>query len=552
MRRIVSIHLPHWPVERLRQSRAGRTLPEAPLALVAESPRGILLHALNEPARLLGLGEGERLVDARARVPELVSQPADPAADAAALERLALWCGRYGAASNIEATLDEAGGDPRGIWIDISGVAHLFGGEAGLITDLARRLASFGLSARLGLASTHAAAFAMARQCLAASIEERIVRPRQERRALATLPIAGLDLEPATVLLLRRLGLKRIGDLYPLPRASLERRFPSAYAARAVLRRLDLALGLAPEALEPIRPPVRFLARRAFAEPLISTEGVGTAIAGLCAELCSELDAKGRGVRRLRLSAYRTDGSMLETAIGTSSPCNNAGHLLRLIEEKLDRIDAGFGLDAMALAVLRSEPMPAAQNVFAAARNAPLPPARLIDRLANRLGPANVCRPATRASHVPERAHAYVPILAEGVYEEERRGGAAGCTSHAGAGLIGSSTLERPHLLLPEPEPIEVIAEVPDGPPARFTWRCLPRRVLLAEGPERIAPEWWREIAQTPAARSRTRDYYRIEDEAGRRYWVFREGLHGRRGAEEDAGDGDDRVPRWFMHGLYG
>ena len=432
MKRIVSVFLPQWPIERLQRFAPERVPADRPFALVLSGRRGLALHAVNGRAFALGLKPGDRLADARARVPDLLSLPAEPAADRVALARLALWCGRYGAAVNIERVVapeeKAACEHPCGLWIDSTGVAHLYGGEPALLAHLGHRLASLGLSARLGLASSHAAALALARFSPARFSSARFssarfssdsapwaasALPDGAPAALASLPVEGLALAPASTLLLRRLGLKRIGDLYAIPRASLERRFPSRAAAAAVLARLDLALGDAPEALAPMRPIETFSARRAFAEPLISQAGLSAAVAALADELCQGLEAKGRGVRRLLLSAYRTDASVLEVRAGTSAPVRARAHLLRLLEGRLAGLDAGFGIDALVLAAPRTEPLAAVQQgLRSACAGARCSPALLIDRLANRLGVDNVCGLAAAQSHIPERAGRLVPALA--------------------------------------------------------------------------------------------------------------------------------------------
>jgi protein ImuB len=486
----------------------------------------------------------------RARVPGLVTQPADPAGDQAALEALCLWCGRYGPAVNTDA--------PRSLWIDISGVAHLFGGEARLLADLSRRLAAFGLTARLGLASTLAAAWAIARFSGAASLDRRIappITPSMTREhappaILANLPVAALRLDAAPLLLLRRLGLQRIGQLHALPRAALKRRFPAREAAHAVLNRLDQLLGIAPEPLAALRPPPQHVVRRAFSEPLMALDGMLAALGEATGELCAIFAAHHIGARRLTLTLYRSDGTCIEETAGFSAPTRQPGHLLRLLGDRLERLEdggtgrdgshlLGLGVDALVLAATRTQAQGAVQTGLLAAGRDPGvgdstgSVAPLIDRLANRLGAHRVHRLGARASHIPERAQVLVPALAPAENNPAR--------------LQPSQPRgpPRPCLLLSPPEPILVTAEIPEGAPAHFTWRRLARRVVLAEGPERIAPEWWRSLNHDSSqGGARTRDYYRLEDDGGARYWVFRDGLY-QEWEEEHA------PPRWYVHGLY-
>jgi protein ImuB len=512
MKRIVSVWLPLWPIERMRRAQPSLVPDAAPLALVEAGTHGIRITAVNMRAAREGVRIGQALADARAAFPGLATQPAEPRRDRTSLLRLARWCGRYGPNRNID-------GDD-GLWIDITGVAHLYGGEAQLIDDLIGRLSRFKLTVRAGLADTLGAAHALARFAPSPALAE---EGRAEAR-LAGLPIEALRLAPETVLLLKRLGLRRIGELYRLPRAALQRRFRSAKGVEAVLTRLDQALGVRAEPRRPLAEPPALFVQRSWPDPLISAEALEAETAILAQELCAHLSARGLGARRICLSLYRADGTVAEARAGLSVPSWAPEHMTALIGEKLAALDAGFGVDVMVLAAVQVE-KPGAQQAALAPRltGVRADAAQLVDRLANRLGPARVRRLEPRASHIPERAQAQVAALARP--QEISWSPATGPT--------------RPSLLLEKPEPIRVVAEVPEGPPARFVWRRVERRIVRAQGPQRIAPEWWDEIA---TKKSGTRDYYRIEDEGGAGYWVFREGLYGR----------DEELPRWFLHGLFG
>jgi protein ImuB len=514
MRRVVSVWLPAWPIERLARVTPAAVPDDKPLALVETGSHGIRITAVNARAAVEGARVGQALADARAALPALLSRPAEPRRDRAALLRLARWCGRYGPNRNID------GAD--GLWIDVTGVAHLYGGEAELLQDLCARLSGFGLAVRAGLADTLGAAHALARFARSPAIAP----PGETPALLAPLPVAALRLAPATEKLLRRLGLKGIGQLYALPRAALNRRFRSAQAAEAVLTRLDQALGVRSEPVRPLAEPPALFVQRPFADPLIASAGLEAETARLCDELCAVLDARGLGARQVSLSLYRADGTVAEVQAGMSFACRAPDHLLGLLSEKLAEIDAGFGVDALALAAVQVERRVAEQAGLTGRLDAARDPARLVDRLTNRLGADRVVRAEPRASHIPERTQACVPALGEKNRARQPAVWPAG-------------GLPRPAFLLARPEPIAVIAEIPEGPPARFTWRRVERRVKRAQGPQRIAPEWWGEIGTQK--KSRTRDYYRLEDEEGAGYWVFRAGLYG---AEEGA-------PAWFLHGLY-
>ena len=491
---------------------------ETPFALVETGVHGIRITAVNGHAAEHGVRIGQALADARAALPQLLTHSADRRRDRASLLLLARWCGRYGPNRNIS-------GDD-GLWIDVTGVAHLYGGEAELVRDLMERLLRFGLTVRVGLADTLGAAHALARYAPSPAIAS----AGGGKPHLAKLPVEALRLAPDTVLLLQRLGLKRIGDLYALPRAALQRRFRSAKGIEAVLTRLDQALGLREEPCQPLVEPPALFVHRAWADPLISAGQLEAEMQKLAKELSVHLAARGLGARRLCLSLYRADGTIAEARAGLSSPSWEAQHMTGLIGEKLAVLDAGFGVDAMVLAAVQVERPSGRQGVLSARLSDGVhkEATELVDRLVNRLGSDRVIRIAPRASHIPERAISRIPALAE--MQE--------------LPWPLSSGPQRPALLLDPPEPIHVLAEVPEGAPARFTWRRVAHRIVRAEGPQRIAPEWWEEII---AKRSGTRDYYRIEDEGGAGYWVFREGLYGR--TEEDGEENEG--PRWFMHGLF-
>jgi protein ImuB len=522
MKRIVSVFLPHLPIERLkRERRSTRPTPikdrsildRWPFALVGAEMRGLTLTAVNARAEGNGLYPGMGLPDARAICPHLLTLPAAPDRDAATLRALARLCVRY------SPTLNTYGDD--GLWLDVTGVAHLFGGEAELLASIAQEFFSLGFSAQLALAPTLGAAYALSRFRRASHI---IVPDGAIDAALAQLPVEALRLDPEVTRLLKRLGLKRIGQLYDLPRACLERRFHSKQAVEAVLLRLNQARGTKEEKRPPLFLPRRYEAALAFAEPLVSHEGIIALLELITAELCQKL-ARGRmGARKLRLCIDRADGSCTETETGLSAPSRELPHLLRLLQEKLVNLDMGFGVDRMGLAAFVAEPLPLTQVSLAESRDK-LSPEPLIDRLTNRLGAFAVRRLHSQASHLPERAQSIRTAFAPSSPWAQ----------------IEPAKPRRPTLLLADPEPLKVLAEIPEGPPARFTWRRLSRRVVKAVGPERIAPEWWRAL-KPGKTEQRLRDYYRIEDEEGHRYWVFREGLY------QESGE----TPAWYLHGVFG
>jgi protein ImuB len=516
MRRIVSVWFPLWQIERLRRAAPAAAPDDTALALVESGSHGIRITAVNAKAAADGVRVGQALADARAALPALASRPAEPHCDRAALLKLARWCGRYGPNRNVDG--------PDGIWIDITGVAHLYGGEERLLEDLSSRLSDFGLTARVGLSDTLGAAHALARF----AVPPALALSGEAEARIAPLPVEALRLTPETASLLKRLGLRRIGQLYRLPRAALQRRFRSSAIAEAVLARLDQALGAKSEPCRPLTEPPALFVQRSWPDPLISAETLEAETAQLATELCAVLDARGLGARRICLSLYRADGTVADVSTGMSFPCREPEHLMALLKEKLGALDVGFGVDVLVLAAEHVERKDVHQTVLGHHLNGSVhaDPALLVDRLTNRLGSARVSRLNARASHIPERAEVRTPALSE-------------CFRKKEATPSRRSGPPRPPFLLTAPEPIRVIADIPEGPPARFTWRRVDHRVVRAQGPERLAPEWWREIK---TEKSRTRDYYRIEDEGGAGYWVFREGFY----------DRDEAPPRWFVHGLFG
>lgn len=538
------------------------------------------LAAVNAAAGAGGLTPGLPLAEARALLPGLVTAPHEPEADARAVARLAAWCGRYSPWTAPCSTAEGEGRGPgggAGILLDVSGCCHLFGGEATLLEDLQARLAAFGYAARAAMADTIGAAWAMARFAASPAHPCVVVMPGSQRSAIAALPPGALRLPDSVVEVMDRLGLRRIEDLYPLTPAVMTPRFGPLAA-----RRLAQALGQEAEALSPRQPPPAHLVRQIFAEPISDAADIARSLDALLPRLCRELALAGRGARRLDLTAYRCDGSLQSLSLGTSRASREAKHLRRLFTERLAELDPGFGIEVMTLAAGRSDPLGARQMSLPVApqtgpaQTAPSAPQReadgktesvkaesskaeapaapppapseraigcapdgapdgaedlpdLVDRLGSRLGLAAVRRPQPRESHLPERA--FVLAAVEEAPPEKKASEKAASETGEDWTKTPKAAL-RPLRLLPRPEPVQVVALLPDHPPAQFRWRRVLHEVVRAEGPERLLGEWWQidpALGDEPP-----RDYFRVEDRDGRRYWLYR-----------SAGD-------WFLHGLFG
>jgi len=513
-----------WPITAWRAARPSP--PDAapdpavhkPFALVERTTHGLILHALNPAAHALGLKLHQSHADACAIVPELASAPADPVEDAKALRRLAGWMERY----SPFVSLDPSPGGLEGLFLDLTGGQHLFGGEAAMARAMLASLERLDVPARIAVADTPGAAWALARHGDATLT---LAPEGEAKTALAALPVAALRLDASAIQLLNRFGLRRIGALATLPRAALARRFQDAQALN-VLQRLDQALGTLPEPLTPVTAPTVYRVQRVFAEPMTNLEAVAIEAAALTERLALALERDGVGARRLHLTGFRVDGRTTGLDVRLAAASRRAAHLLRLFRDKgFEHLDLGFGIDALALTASVTEPLHARQTstladadqANAAARDA------LVDRLSARLGDGAVLAAHLAESWLPETAETLGPYASRSETPPDP--------------AVGT----RPILLFDPPEPIEAVAELPDSAPARFTWRRVARRVLRSSGPERLAPEWWK--AAGGCKPKRTRDYYRVEDDQGGRYWVFREGLY-------DGGDVDP-PPSWWMQGLF-
>lgn len=457
--------------------------------------------------------------------PALVVAEEDASADARLLKDIADWCQRYTPLVGLDA--------PDGVLLDIAGCVHLFGGETALIDGLMRRLRAFGFIAQVGIAGTIGAAHAMARYGQGYELGG-FITPGCERERLLSLPLSALRIEAETTAALGRVGFKRIGDIVDLPRAPLAARFGAG-----VLRQLDRALGLEDEPLTPLLPVAPYFAEQPFPEPIAREEDILAVTERLARRLAAMLERRGEGLRRVQLALFRTDGKVHRIEAGTSRPVRDAAEVRALFVERLaalaDPIDPGFGFDLARLNVVIAEAHAPQQIALEDSHDdADLGP--LVDRVSARLGARRVTQIIAQDSHIPEAAAVSLP--AQSARANEEHGWDAFRRFRAAAELS-----PRPLRLLTRPEPIEAVAGVPDGPPIRFRWRRALHEVTAAEGPERIEGIWWHDDgggAQENAQEKLARDYFRVEDVSGRRFWIFRAGLYH-----------DTTMPAWFLHGLF-
>ena len=504
----MSIWLPRLAINRW-QRQAGANADALATVLTTDGAHGPRITAVNDAAVRAGAVTGQRLVDARALSPDIVNFAADTDGDRKTLERLTLWSQRWGPWSMMD------GNDA--ILLDVTGATHLCGGALSLLDDIERRFGARGFQVRPAMGATAGAAWALSHY----GRRHDIADGDNPLLTLGSLPVAALRLEPDILTLLRRLGLKRINDLHAVPRESLARRFRNHRNPQTnPMIRLDQLLGKIPEPMVPIHridPP--HVSRR-LAEPILHRMLLDQIVCDLADDMVRELEAQRLGSRRLELRAYRVDGDVAVRLLELASATRDAVHIFRLFGAKLDDVDAGFGIDQVDLISTWSEPLALAQASLEGdhVKGTTLP--QMLDRIAACLGPDAVRRPMIRPSHIPERSIQWVRAQ-----------------DHLSPYQGQLHFHDRPLKLLERAEPIMVIYATPEGVPRQFRWRGAQHVITRSEGPERLAPEWWRERSTV-----RLRDYYRIESERGARYWIYRNGV---------AGDGRGSAPEWFLHGMF-
>ncbi|HEX7791704.1 MAG TPA: DNA polymerase Y family protein [Afipia sp.] len=520
-RRILSLWLPRLPTDRLKRlPDDGVPDDTRPCVVVGKLNNALQITALNDAAAQIGLEKGLPLANARAVCPDVQVFDADEAADAKLLGDIANWCDRF----TPLVALDP----PHGLLLDISGCAHLFGGEAAMLRNVCASLDRQDFVVNAAIAGTPVCARTMTRASRAC-----IVPDGEEFRAVSALPVFALGADDTITRGLRRAGLRTIGDVASRAPHELAARFGVAFTDV-----LQQALGQRDAPISPRKPLPDFMVEKRFAEP-VSTDGViAPALSCLAQMLVAAMDKQGKGARRLEASFFRTDGAVRTIAVDAGQPVTRANMIDRLFRERLDALadplDPGFGFDLIRLSASHVEIVVQEQRDFDTRAQDNDEVAALVNRLAARIGGKRVVVHLPQDTHIPERAELAAPaqhrLVAASVAEWPAR--------------VEAEPPLRPLRLFERPQMIDVpLATVPDGPPRRFTWRRAAHTIVRVEGPERIAMEWWRREENIL-----TRDYFRVEDSEGLRFWIYRDGLYDR----ELIGEKGERIePKWFVHGLF-
>ncbi|VAV94701.1 DNA polymerase-like protein PA0670 [hydrothermal vent metagenome] len=500
----MAIFLPFLPSERISKIRGQL---DTPFALTEKIRGAVVIAAADRQAATLGLGPGMKLADARARVPELLAFDHDPLADATLLDGLARACERY--------TPMVAVTPPDALILDITGTSHFYTSEEALAQDVEDRLDGAGYSAHWALAETPDAALALARHHLKEGAE-------------AQLPVAALDMDEKTHHALERAGLYHIGDLANRPRAGLAARF-----GMELTLRLDRLLGIEGRPIYPIHSLGNIVTERRFPEPLAHIDAALECLETLFVEATTQLEERAQGARMIQMTLFRCDGDVARLGIETGAPTRDAALFKRLLRERIDglndELNPGFGYDLIRLSIVATEPLAVKQLRLEGEEDRHGDRTALISQLSSRLGRKRIKKFQPADSHIPEQGLLALPALD------------APAPTPWKIPLPENPPIRPLHMFDP-PQRVQVIAEIPDGPPHRFTWRRKVHQVIRYEGPERIASEWWkRKDGQELGKGGLTRDYYRVEDVKGHRYWLFRHGLYG----DEKAN------PDWYIHGLF-
>jgi protein ImuB len=541
-RRILSLWLPRLPTDRIKRQLSRNNGPakafssevgsgsreengskkdsnNQPSIVVAKQNNALQIFALDDAAARLGLEVGLPLANARAVCPDIQVFDADEAADAQALNAIADWCDRFTPLVAVDS--------PHGLFLDITGCAHLFGGEARLMQMVCGALTRQGFAVSAAIAGTSVCARTMNRH-----VHGRIVGDGEEADSVKPLPVFALGADSAITRGLRRAGLKTIRDVASRARHEITARFGADFTAL-----LEQALGQGDAPISPRKPLPDYIVEKRFAEPVLTDGVIAATLSRLAQMLVAAMEKQGKGARRLEASFFRTDGAVRAIAVDTGQPVTRAAMIDRLFRERLDALsdplDPGFGFDLVRLSASRTEIVVQQQRDLDANVHDNDELAALIDRIAARIGGRRVVVHLPQDTHIPERASLAAPAQHH----------LAAAALAAWPDRTEGEPALRPLRLFERPEVIKVIAQVPDGPPAWFQWRRATHTVMRVEGPERVAMEWWR-----PQGAMLTRDYFRVEDEEGSRFWVYRDGLYDR---EIEQQEGKVIQPNWFMHGLF-
>lgn len=476
-----------------------------PMVLIERTGQREVITASCPLALELGLRRGMAAAHARALVGDLDVRDAEPEKDRGFLDRLALHAVAHW-------TPNASVSEPDGLWLDLTGTTHLFGGEERYCRRLIRFLQRLGYTVAVAIAGSPGAAHALARYGGDAII---VLPAGRETEAIAPLPVAALRLTTEALVAASRFGLEQVGDLYPMPRGPLARRL-----GLATVERLDQARGLAAEPIKPVVPFEEPCAERRLLEPIVTPEAIEQVIGDLVDDLVVSLQERGLGIRTLVLTCVLVDGGEQRIGLGTARATRDAKHLKRMLAMRIERIEPGLGVEVMRLAVPGVEhlaPAALAASFEGEHRSSDIAP--LVDQLAGRIGQDGLFRVGSVESDVPERAI---------------------CRTGPLSSPVGWPAWKRPVRLLRRPELLSgVVALLPDHPPRRFIWRGKIYRIVAGDGPERIHGEWWRSTREMWAVR----DYFRVEAEGGERFWLFRRGD----GISDQTGD-----LSWYMHGLFG
>ena len=492
-RRYLSLWFCHLMTD--RYTRLQPTAQDAPFVYTTKQSNRDVVTFASAAAAASGIQEGMVLADAKVQLPSLkvIHESPDPTD---LLRRIALRFIRY----SPEVAIDL----PDGLLLNITGCAHLWGGEEPYFKDIVARIHAGGYHIRAAIADTPGAAWAFARYLK----QPQIIPPGEQNRYLLQLPPTALRLHPTVLARLRKLGLTKIQNILHQPRATLVPRF-----GKELLQRLDQAFGKQEEILIPVIPPVPYLERLPCLDPIVTAGGIEYALTKLLEMLCHRLQREGKGLRTALFKCYRIDHEIITLTVGTTHATYSITHLFKLYETKIPDIEPALGIELFTLEAAKVEDAAATQEaLWGGPGGTEL--AELLDRLANKIGDRALARYFPAQHHWPERSYTRVNL-----------------DQHDPTDPWPLDP--RPIYLYDPPEAITVTAPVPDYPPMTFRYRDTLYRVSAANGPTRIENEWWID-------KERPRDYYTVEDQDGARYWIYRSGHYG-----------DPEPARWYLHGLF-